>query len=192
MSNIADYIYEAARDALDGIPTEERSDLYVVSLFVYDEDDDPRRPTVTVGYNTESDVARASDSTKAFSTDEHEARWNYAFWRQNQLALICDTQSDPEGAQFREAWERAEGLWYDDPDDPRSDALDEPLTEAFISLLERVVQRLHAGDIERIFGKTLPVLIHELEYYEEIAAQNLRANPPSAVPGGFVQWCHGE
>ena len=91
MPKLADYIYDAARDALDGIPTEERPDLYVVSLLVYDEEDDPRRPTVTVGYNTESDVVRASDSAEAFSTDEPEARWNYAFWRQNQLALICDT-----------------------------------------------------------------------------------------------------
>ena len=29
-------------------------DIYAVSLFVYDEDDDPRKPTVTLGYNTES------------------------------------------------------------------------------------------------------------------------------------------
>ena len=29
-------------------------DIYVVSLYVYDYDDDPCRPTVTVGYNTES------------------------------------------------------------------------------------------------------------------------------------------
>jgi len=54
------------------------------------------------------------------------------------------------------------------------------------------VQRLHANDIRRIFGRTLPVLIHELEYYEEIAAQNLRANPSGAVPDGFVRWCRGE
>src|SRR6266540_6698014 len=112
MPKLANYIYDAACDALDGIPTEKRPDIYVTSLFVYDEEDDPRRPTVTVGYNTESDVARSLDSAEAFSTDGHEARWNYAFWRQNQLALICDTESDPEGAQLREAWERAEGLWY--------------------------------------------------------------------------------
>src|SRR2546430_2657650 len=98
MPKLADYIYEAARDALAGIPTEERPDIYVVSLFVYDEDDDPRRPTVTVGYNTDSDVARSADPADAFFTDEHEARWNYAFWRQNQLALICDTEADAEGA----------------------------------------------------------------------------------------------
>lgn len=28
-------------------------DIYVFSLFVYDENDNPSRPTVTLGYNTE-------------------------------------------------------------------------------------------------------------------------------------------
>ena len=29
-------------------------DIYVISLFVYDEDDDPNFPTVVLGYNTVS------------------------------------------------------------------------------------------------------------------------------------------
>ena len=32
----------------------DEADIYVVSLYVYDDNDDPCRPTVTVGYNTES------------------------------------------------------------------------------------------------------------------------------------------
>jgi hypothetical protein len=43
----------------------------------------------------------------------------------------------------------------------------------------------------RIFGNPLPVLIHELEYDDEIAAQNVRANPPGVVPDGFVRRCRG-
>jgi len=188
------HFYVAARDALDAIPPDGRSDIYVVSLFVYDEDDDPGLPTVTVGYNAEADVARATDPAQAFPTDEHEARWNFAMWGQYQLAVICSSESDPEGAQLREAWAKSEGLWYDlaDDENPVFNECGEPLTKAFISLLESVVQRLHAGDIDRIFGKSLPVLIHELEYYEEIAAQNLRGNPPGIVPDDFVRWCRGE
>jgi hypothetical protein len=191
---LADYIYASVRDALACIPPDELSDIYVVSLLVYDEDDDPRRPTITVGFNTESDVARCADPASAFYTDEQEGRWNYAFWRQNELSLICDTASDAEGARLREEWARSEGLWYDLADDesPIFNDRGEPLTKAFISLLERVVQRLHAADITRIFGRPLPVLIHELEYYDEIASQNLRANPPGVVPDAFVRWCRGD
>ncbi len=191
MSKLSDHIHERTSDALSAIPVHERSGIYVVSLLVYDEEDDPRRPTVTVGYNTESDVSRATDPAEPFTTDELEARWNYAFWRQNQLAVICDTDADPSGAQLREEWEREEGLWYADPGDPRSYELDKPLTNAFIRLLEGVVRRLQSEDIVRIFGNPLPVLIHELEYDDEIAEQNVRANPPGVVPDGFVRWCRG-
>jgi hypothetical protein len=107
---------------------------------------------------------------------------------------FCDTESDAEGARLREQWARDEGLWYDlvEDESPVFDDLDERLTNGFVSLLEGVVQRLHAADIIRIFGKPLPVLIHELEYYDEIASQNLRANPPGVVPDDFVRWCRGE
>jgi hypothetical protein len=194
MAPLADHVYEVARNVLAAIPTEDRSDIYVVSLFVYDQDDDPRKPTVTVGYNSEADVAKAIDPVDPFPADGQEARWNYAFWRQNQLSLICDTEADAEGARLREAWARAEGLWYDlaEDEDPVFNERGKPLTSAFISLLEEIVARLHSTDIEEIFGRRLPVLIHELEYYDDIAEQNLRANPAGVVPDDFVRWCRGE
>ena len=48
------------------------------------------------------------------------------------------------------------------------------------------------GDIERLFARSIPVLIHELECYDEIASQNLAANPAGVVPEDFVDWCRGE
>jgi hypothetical protein len=186
MSDLSSHVYSAAVQALDAIPTDELADIYAVSFFVYDEEDDPRKPTVTVGFNTEADVAA--------SGGDDESRWNYAFWRQNQLAVVCDSAADPAGAALREAWAREQGLWYDL--EPGEDAVfnerGEPLTKAFVRLLVGVVQRLHQGDIERIFGRAIPVLIHELEYYEEIASQNLSANPAGVVTEDFVRWCRGE
>jgi hypothetical protein len=186
MNGISEHIYATAVEALDTIPTNERADIYVVSFLVYDEEDDPRKPTVTVGFNTEADVAA--------SGGDDESRWNYAFWRHNQLAIVCHSTADPAGAELREEWARKEGLWYDL--EPGEDAVfnekGETLTKVFVQLLVAVVQRLHQGDIERIFGKPIPVLVHELEYYEEIASQNLDANPVGVVPDDFVRWCRGE
>ena len=186
MAELAEHISSAAVRALDEIPSDVRADIYAVSFFVYDEDDDPRKPTVTVGFNTEADVSE--------SGGDEEARWNYAFWRQNQLAIICDSGADPAGADLREAWAKHEGLWYEL--EPGEDAVfnerGEPLTKAFVHLLVGVVQRLHRGDVERIFGRPLPVIIHELEYDDQIARQNLAANPAGVVPDGFVRWCRGE
>src|SRR4051794_5406719 len=105
MADLEEHLYGSAVRALEAIPADERAGIYVVSFFVYDEQDDPRKPTVTVGFNTEADVA-------SWGGDE-ESRWNYAFWRQNQLAIVCDTHADPNGAELREGWARHEGLWYD-------------------------------------------------------------------------------
>lgn len=166
---LVDDIRDTALTALDAIPAEESDDIYVVSFFVYDEEDDPRRPTITVGFNTETQVASNLPVEGDFmrASSESEARWNYAYWLQNQLAVICDSEQDAEGAQLREQWIRDKGWWFDS-DDPVFDERGEAITAAFVALAVDVVRRLHAdGDIERIFGRPIPVIIHELEYYDE-------------------------
>src|SRR3954469_8576263 len=99
--------------ALEQTPPDVAPDVYVVSLLVYDEEDDPRLPTVTVGFNTEARVA----ATMADASDADEARWNFAFWLQNELGVLGDSDRDPNGAAQREAWIRRQGLWYDDEAD---------------------------------------------------------------------------
>ncbi len=54
----------------------DKSGIYAVSLFVYDNDDNPCEPTVTLGYNT-NDCFLESVS---YASDKQEAKWNYAFW----------------------------------------------------------------------------------------------------------------
>jgi len=39
----------------------------------------------------------------------------------------------------------------------------------------------------QILGRAIPVLIHQLEYYDEIAEQNLRANP-HGLADDFARW----
>ena len=58
--------------ALASIPASDRPGVYVVSLLVYDTDDDPRRPTITVGYNTEAQVAACTPAPG------QEAKWPIA------------------------------------------------------------------------------------------------------------------
>jgi hypothetical protein len=42
-------------------PAADAPDIYAISFFIYDEDDDPQKPTITIGYNTESQVKRVLD-----------------------------------------------------------------------------------------------------------------------------------
>jgi len=182
--------------ALDTIPASDRQDVYVVSLYVSDREDDPRRPTITVGYNTERQVAASTPAPGQqakwpIASDADEARWNYAFWLQNALAVLCDDESDPEGAKLVQAWAKQEGLWYSEEEEGDLDAAMrrvEPLTGKLVQIAVGVVKNMHAtGELVRLLGRPVPVLIHELEYYDEIAVQNEAANPPG-LADAFIRW----
>ena len=195
------HIYDAAAGALTALPAGERTDTYVVSFFVYDEDDDPRLPTLTVGTNSESQVARVLTPGDAATrgwppSDPAEARWNYAFWLQNQLTVIGDSPSDAVGARLRDEWMRSEGAWLEEPPDDEGweefEARAAAITQAFVDVCVSVAQRLHdSGLIVELFGRPIPIVIHELEYDDEIADQTAAANPPALVDD-FVAWVRGE
>lgn len=149
----------------------ENDDIYAISLYVNDEEDDPLRPTVTLGYNTERQVRESMQD----ASDEQEARWNYAFWLQN--AELC--WGVGESAGDVKSWLSEQNL---------TDREDE-VTEAFVKLLVDIVRDIHTmGLLRDKFGKEIPILIHELEYYEEIAEQNISANGEELVRA-FVSFC---
>jgi len=182
MSALEDHLYDVAREAFDRIPEEERPQTYAGSFFTYDEDDDPRYPTVAVGYVTEN----------ASLGDDLESRWN--LFAPPQLAIAFAASVDPEGAAIRDAWAREHGYWYElEPgESPTFNERGEAFTQAFVAAEIEVVRRLHAaGDVVRVFGRPIPVLIHELEYYEAIAEQNIAANPPGLVDD-FARYCRGD
>ncbi|WP_329375928.1 hypothetical protein OG625_00855 [Streptomyces sp. NBC_01351] len=85
--------------ALASIPAADAGDIYAVPFLIDNEDDDPRQPTLTIGYNTETQARRSIQG----ASGQAEARWNYAFWIQNELT--------------RQKWISDLGLWYDDPTD---------------------------------------------------------------------------
>ena len=157
-------------------------DIYAVSLFVYDENDNPSKPTVTLGYNTERQVAEAFEEGFA---EENEARWNYAFWLQNSFFEFGRGDTVENVKQ----WVIDNGFEYEEDDSEAEFGEDSEITEAFTALLVDVVRELHEEKVLTAkFGKELPILIHELEYYDEIAEQNVKANGEELVRD-FTEFC---
>lgn len=189
-TSLAESLVPPIEAALRAIPKELRSSIYVVSFFVCDYEDDPRRPTLTVGYNT---IERWKASIPAAS-DSAEAKWNFAFWLQNEMIKFG---GDPSSrATLVGPWVASTGLSYsDEEEDADFEACIErgvQITERFVRECCEVVRRLHAsGAVAAIFGRSIPVLVHELEVYEEIAAQNETVNPPG-VCAEFARWVRGE
>lgn len=158
------------------------TDIYAVSLYVYDDCDNPSKPTVTLGYNTESQVRREC----GYADDEGEARWNYAFWLQNEF--FCFGTGETAGVVRKWVTDSGFTVCDDDNEAWKMDGLEE-ITEAFVRVLTDIVKEIHEEKILTArFGKELPVLIHELEYYDEIVRQNIEANGEELVMD-FADWC---
>ncbi len=167
------------------------SDIYAISLYVQSECDNPFDTTVTLGFNTETNYTDSIPS----AWDAQEARWNYAFWLQNK-ELVFGADKTKE---FFKKWLVDKGYGYHSYDEfYNSDnfnnlcEIGEKALVDFTKILISTVQELHSCKfIRNKFGSEIPILIHELEYYEKIAQQNIEANSEDLV-ADFVKFCRGE
>ena len=201
MHPFEEHVYQRFADEIQSWDETVAADIYAISFFIYDWEDDPRQPQVHLGYNTisewQSKIARASDAA--------EAKWNFAFWAQDFNVIIPDLpledaqdRAPSQEESLRDDWLKSLGLYYRDEVEPEEeDAFDAALerwdgvTEAFLALCVRVARRLHdTGVIAAKFGKPIPIIIHELEYYDTIAVQTREANPPG-VAQEFEDWVWG-
>lgn len=152
--------------------------IYAISFFIYDQEDDSRRPTVTLGFNTEAHIKTipvAPDPAQWRASDALEARWNYAFWLQNEESSIGKDSSESRAA--RDAWVGRVPDYLE-------------VSSEFADLCVRVARRLHKENVTFIAGQVRPVIVHELEYYDRIAQQTSAANF-GGIADEFVQWVYG-
>ena len=62
------------------------------------------------------------------------------------------------------------------------------MTKFFVGTCVTVAQQLHGdGVVAETFGRAIPIVVHELEYYDEIVQQTREANPPGLVED-FARW----
>ena len=178
MNELEDYIRDESATAINRISND---DVYSYSFFVYDDEDDPRRPTLTIGFNTISNYQNKATNASGLE----EAKWNYAFWLQNEIASI-GTEEDRIGRTIIQNWINEIGLNYTDEEeeDDFEKCLDqgEKITSAFVDILIKVVQYIHSANVTK-----LPIIIHELEYYDTISEQNIEANGAERVKE-FTEW----
>jgi len=181
------------KKAISKISDEEVKDIYALSFFIYDIDDDPRTPELTLGYNTLTNYEESKSKSKPTASDNEEAKWNYAFWLQNYLCVIGEHGT--ESGNALESWIGDIGLAYtDEEEDDDFDncmILGREITTRFVQLVVDLAKLLHAnGIIEKKFKRPIPIIVHELEYYDQIVTQTREANPPGLAEE-FAQWVEG-
>jgi hypothetical protein len=184
MNDLENFAYAEICKSLAGIGADIVPDIYVLSFYVEDLDDDPRYPILRVGYNTRARLATCAH------IPGNEPKWNFAFWLQNTLVAIGEPGT--QGQRLLEDLLTSQDLWYSNEEELANsagcDAKAEAITGCFVAMCVRTAQELHGtGIIEARFGHPVPVIIHELEYDRQIAVQSAVANPPG-VASEFVDW----
>lgn len=191
-AELEDLLYHRIRVALEEIPSTEVGEVYALSIFMDEENPEEEGPVLQFGYNTEAQVTKSLNLT-----DAKEARWNFAFWLQNQAAFVPD-ERDQYALRIRRNWLIDRGFYLTDEDFERGDdrvwELQEQRHSEYWRVSARAARRLHdEGVISSRMGGPVPVILHSLEYYEKFAALTQQANPPELEAiGEFLAWCNSD
>jgi len=201
MINITERIYSKVKSIID---TWTEADIYAISFFVYSNESYEYKEfsnvsSFAISYNTESDCAGAG----LFD----EERWNYAFWRQNENPIITPDEPD-ELTDLLFAWYKENGICNIGEED--EDCYDEDFNYIgkgpvghyeLMQIIVEVAKKLQSeGYIKNHFGKTLPIIIHGLEYawfdIEATQKANINGEADTFIQAmeklGMIPFCKSE
>ena len=157
MDKLENYIYSKFKEKILFWDDKIVCSIYAISFFVYDIDDDPRTPSVTLGYNTHRQWNKAINEG---ASDKLEAKWNYAFWLQNEQIIIGE---DKESLKMIKNW--VNELGCKNINDKAAlnnykiyDSLVGCITKEFVNVLVNIAKKLFENDIiKKKFEKNIPI-----------------------------------
>lgn len=156
--------------------------IYAVSFFVYSNEayefkNFTNVSTWAISYNTEKDCEEAGPLD--------EERWNYAFWRQNEIGII-DINEPNEFTEALYQWYEEQGIeniGFEDMENMYDEKYNYvgkgPVGHyELIGIAANVAKKLQEeGFISNKFKKQIPIIIHGLEYTWYDIEATKKANP---------------
>lgn len=166
-------------------------DIYAISFLVdaneaYEYAEYSNVAEFTISYNTEYDCDGADELS--------EKRWNYAFWRQNNVPIIL-AENDDEGMHTLFTWYKEIGLHnigYEDFNHCYNDDMcyigKGPIGYyELLSEVAAVAKKLQiSGFIQSHFGKRIPIIVHDLDYCWYAFEATQIANPNGEANAFFA------
>ena len=183
------YFYTKAEKAIRKIGKQTSKDIYAISFWKDNIEDDPRCPIITIGYNTLTQVEAEQKNASSLM----EAKWNYAFWLQNELGTIGG--KDPSlRLYFKEAnlfyTQREYAKAEKNGEEDKLDEQNKQMQSVFMDIIVSVVKELHQrGVVKEQIGKDVPIIVHELEYYDLPIDWTIRSNPKPLIDE-FLEFYH--
>ena len=165
-----------------------------MSLCYTCDDEDLRFPKVTLSYNTLSNVKEESYN----AASKEDAKWNYDYWLQTEIETI----GGKKDKQLKQ-WFAKTPYFYSDEENDRAIEEDEELyekilkkgdrfTKEFIKEVIALAKRLiDEGEIEKVFTRNIPIIIHQQEFEETPILWTKKANPTKLIKE-FLDYFDGD
>ncbi|MDP3130171.1 MAG: hypothetical protein Q8N15_02430 [Bacillota bacterium] len=170
-----DHLYEKIKKIISLWPDEE---TYAISFFVYSNESHEfggfqNLTEFFISYNTEADCERSGRYS--------EKRWNYAFWRHDAVPIVSIEEEMPQLIRWYNYMKITNiGSTAKDGGHPIGHL---ELFDLAASLGRRLQEE---GFLLRKYGRPIPIIVHELEYYGLISQLTARANP-NGEANDFIQ-----
>ena len=183
MINLEDYLYDRVKPVIE---TWNEDGIYAISFFVYSNSayiykNNSNVSEFSISYNTEEDFKEAH----ATASSPNEARWNYAFWRQNTTYIIDPNEEGNEGMDILFQWYSENGVEnigiYSNEDQYDENGLYIGKGPGgyyeLLTVVSNVAKRLQVENFIRDKFGTIPIIVHELEYIHLVESATRNANP---------------
>ena len=189
--NFTEKSYEKLKNAIQEIVNEEdRKDVYVLSLCYTCDDEDLRFPKVTLSYNTLSNVKEESYN----AASKEDAKWNYDYWLQTEIETI----GGKKDKQLKQ-WFAKTPYFYSDEENDRAIEEDEDLYDKILKkgdrftkeFIKEVIALIDEGEIEKVFTRNIPIIIHQQEFEETPILWTKKANPTKLIKE-FLDYFDGD
>lgn len=178
MTNFSEILYNKIKSIISGW---NEPDIFAISFFVnsnecYEYNGFSNITTFAVSYNTEEGCNHAGPYD--------EERWNYAYWEQDETFII-DTYEPDSLIDMLFEWYKEnniQNIGYEDENDHDSEGNyigKGPVGEYELAMLVAdIAKRLqNEGFIKNHFQKTIPIIVHDLEYPWYYIEATKHANP---------------
>ena len=191
LKNFTEKSYEKLKNAIQEIANEEdKKEVYALSFCCTCDDDDLRFPKITLGYNTLSNVKEESYN----ATSKEDAKWNFDYWLQTEVETVGGKKD-----KLLKQWFAKTPYFYSDEENDRAIEEDEELYELlkkgdkfgkdFIKEVIALAKRLlDDGEVEKVFGRNIPIIIHQRDFEDTPISWTKKANPAKLIKESLEHW----
>ena len=195
LKNFIEKSYEKLKNAIQEIANEEdKKEVYALSFCCTCDDDDLRFPKITLGYNTLSNVKEESYN----ATSKEDAKWNFDYWLQTEVETVGGKKD-----KLLKQWFAKTPYFYSDEENERAIEEDEELYDKLLKkgdkfgkdFIKEVIvlakRLLDDGEVEKVFGRNIPIIIHQRDFEDTPISWTKKANPAKLIKE-FLEYWDGE